>query len=332
MKLSYFQLETHLAKQLASIYLISGDELLVKQDAANMVRKAATKAGFTEKVRTTLDGNTHGDELHALLYANSLFESQRLIELDCRDSTPPKEIAALLKEYAQKPSPSNVLLIQTSKIDDKVARSAWHTAIEKAGIVATIWPISRDQLPQWVINRAKKYKLTIQPNAAELLAEYVEGNLVAAAQVIEKAYLLKPEHAIDMELLNFILTDESRFTVFDLVDAAITGNHARALHILDVLKLDGTDPVLALWGLTRELRMLYEFSNSLKQGATYEALFQKHRVFQRRQPLLRRFLSKQSPADCGRYLLSAAHIDKMLKGASKGNPWEALQLFCLRFA
>ncbi len=51
MKINYPQLEQQISKNLSANYIISGEELLLKQDAIYLIRKAATKAGFSERIR-----------------------------------------------------------------------------------------------------------------------------------------------------------------------------------------------------------------------------------------------------------------------------------------
>jgi DNA polymerase-3 subunit delta len=330
MKLNFLQLEQHLAKTIAPIYIIGGEELLLKQDAIKLIRKTAKQAGYTERLRVTPGTDMEWDDLYNTLYANSLFAEKRLLELDCSNSAPTKPANELLQEYASKPSTDLIILIEVGKIDDKISRTAWYKAIEKAGMVVTLWPIPREQLPQWIMNRAKKYKLTIPPDAANCLADYVEGNITAASQTIEKLYLLKPDTAITVDLINTVLADESRFNVFDFIEQVIAGNQSRALHALDNLKNDGTEPILVLWGMTRELRILANLAQEVKQGVSYETLFQKHRIFFKRQTIVRQFLTKFTAEDCWHHLQHGLDIDRIIKGAAIGDAWDQLQLFCLR--
>lgn len=330
MKLNYPQLEPHLAKTLSPVYIVSGDELLLKQDAVNLIRKAAKQAGCTERLRITPEAGYDWEQLYTLLYSSSLLAEKRLVEIDFRDHAPNKTAAKILQEYGEQPARDNVLLIDTGKIDDKTARSAWYKALEKTGTVIAIWPVPREQLPAWISQRAGRYKLQINHEAASLLADCVEGNLAAAAQTIEKIYLLQPQKTVDAELLKNILTDESRFTVFDLIENLITGDRARTLHILDSLREDSVEPVLVLWAITRELRLMADLAGQVKLGASQDSLFQKYRIFARRQPAVRRFLGRQSAQDCWDLLGHAAAIDCVIKGAAPGDPWDALRLFCLR--
>ncbi len=332
MKLTLAQLEPHLHQSLSPIYLVSGDELLLKQDAIHLIRKAAKQTGFSERIRLTPEAGFDWEQLYSWLYSPSLLAEKRLLELDFRDILPNKVASTILQEYGQHPSQDNLLLIDIGKVDDKIAKSAWYRSLEKIGTVVTIWPISREQLPQWIRERAKRYKLSLPSEALQLLADYVEGNLVAAAQALEKIYLLKPQTAINTEMVQTILNDESRFTIFDLTDSLIAGDKNRLLHILDSLRIDGTEPVLILWSLARELRLMATLLQAIKQGQTHETLFQKHRIFSRRQASVRRFLTRKKTEDCWQALLHVAEMDSMIKGGTPGNLWDRLQLFCLGMA
>lgn len=331
MKLPHYQLEQHLSKQLAPAYVISGDELFLKNEAVSLIRKTAKREGFSERIRIAPEAGYNWEQLYSQLYANSLLAEKRLIELDFRDSLPPKTASAILQAYAEKPAPDTVLLIDISKIDDKIAKSGWYKSLDKIAMMVAVWPIPREQLPQWIMQRIKKYKLQINPDAANLLADCVEGNLIAAAQTIEKLYLLKPAQPIDSQLVASILTDESRFTIFDFIEHLFAGQQQRALHILEYLRQDGIEPVLILWAITRELRLLADMSAQHKQGHPMDAIFQKFRVFAKRQQTVRAFLNKYNAEYCWQQLTHAAHIDNLIKGAAAGNAWDALQLFCLRF-
>lgn len=329
MKLSLTQLEQHLTKQLSPIYIISGDELLLKHDAMQWIRKAGKKANI-EKTRYTPGINFAWDDLYTLLYSTSLLDEKRLLEFDFRDNLPNKTASLILAEYANNPSPYHIVVMDIGKVDDKIAKSAWYVALEKAGVAVACWPVTHEQLPQWILHRAKKYKLQISQEATHLLADYVEGNLVAAAQAIEKMYLLKPENIIDIHLIQTILADESHYTIFDFIENLIAKDMARTLHILNHLEAEGTEPTLILWSITRELRLLIELAQSFKQGESYDILFKKYRIFPRRHASVRHFLTTFSKDECFHHLMHAEELDKIVKGAVPGNIWDSLQLFCLR--
>ncbi len=330
MKLNPAQLEQHLTKPLSPVYFITGEELILKNEALTQIRKAATQQGFTEKTRLSTSDDISWDSLYHLLQSRSLMGDKKLIELDFRNQTPPKAALPILENYAKNPSNDAVLIIELDKLDDKITKAAWYKSLDSIGMTLTYWPITRDQLPAWLQQRAKKYKLNLQADAARLLTDYLEGNLVAATHLLEKIYLLKPENPITPEVIEPILNDESRYTVFDLVDVVLSGQPDRIRHVLETLKEDDIEPVLALWALTREIRTLGQLSHEHQKGSSYDTLFQKHRIFPKRQSNVRRFIQKNQPDSYIRHLSAAADIDCIIKGAKPGNPWDALMLFCLR--
>jgi DNA polymerase-3 subunit delta len=330
MKLTYFQLEPHLTKKLAPVYIVSGEDPLLKHDALHYIRKAAKTAGFNSHVRLIAETGFDWQQLYLLLNSSALFAQKQRIELDLRDVLPNKAGSDILEAYSKHLSENNLLLINIGKIDAKIAKSAWYLALEKIGMVVNIWPIPRKQLPQWIQDRARKYKLTLSADVVNLLADHVEGNLAAAAAALEKIYLFKSEHPVDANLIKQIVSDESSFTIFDFVEHLFSANKARALHMLEQLKQEDTEPVLILWAITRELRVLADMIQQLQQGSTHEMLWQKHRIFAPRQPALRQFLANCTSQDCWKLLTHAAEIDRVIKGAVAGDVWQQLQMFCLR--
>jgi len=332
MKLNYHDLKGHLANKLAAIYIVSSDDLFLKQDVIRQIRKTADQAGYKDRSRYIIESGFDWNALYSNLFSASLLTEKRFIELDARHAAPGKIGGEVLEAYAASPSPDTILIIDSKKIDDKIAKSAWYRACDKSGITIPLWPIPREQLPKWILQRAKSYKLDMTHDAAVLLSDYIEGNLAAAAQAIEKIYLLQHKQLIDASIVETILTDESQFSIFDFVESLISGNQKRALHILEHLKIEGTEPTLILWGITRELRMLDAMAQALKQGSNYETVFKQNRIFAKRQAAIRSFLGSKTSEDCRQLLCQAAKLDRMMKGALAGNVWDNFQFFCLRLA
>lgn len=330
MKLSHSQLASQLKKKLSPIYIISGEELLLKRDAITLIRKAAKLADFSERVRLMPDTGFDWGELYSLFYTSSLLAEKRLIELYFYNCTLNKTATQVLQEYGENPSANNIVVIDIGKIDNKITKSAWYKALEKKAVVVPIWPIPHEQLPAWIMQYAKKYKLVMLDQAANLLADYVEGNLLAAHQALEKLYLLQPSQPVDTDLVNNVLIDQSQFTIFEFIESLIAGQVSRTLSILESLREEGIEPTLILWGITRELRLLAEMAQQYQQGMRCDTLLSTYRIFARRQAAVRHFLSTHTHEDCWHYLNQVAELDQLAKGALPGNFWQALQLFCLR--
>ncbi len=63
-------------------------------------------------------------------------------------------------------------------------------AVERHGVWIPIWPVDSAALPAWLRGRARSLKVELQPAAAQLIVDRVEGNLLAAKQELEKLALL----------------------------------------------------------------------------------------------------------------------------------------------
>ncbi len=160
----------------------------------------------------------------------------------------------------------------------------------------------------------------------------MEGNLLAAAQELEKLSLLHPGGLIDTNTLDNAITDNARFDIFQLVDNTLLGNRPRSLRILQNLANEDTEPTLVLWALTRELRTLCEMQKKMKQGASLSSLFSQFRIWEKRQPAVRAFLQRHPQRDGWDLLLKAAEIDRMIKGIEIGNTWDTLADLVIKMA
>lgn len=331
MKLPFPQLEQHVTKKLAPLYLISGDETLLVQEAADIIRQAANQAGFAERVRITVDtGTDWGNHLFSNSQSLSLFASKRLLDVDLTNAKLTAANTKILQEVAEQLSDDTILLIRTHKLDSKTEKSAWFQTLDKVGVTIPIWPIPIEQLPQWIMQRAKKLGLTIAKPAADMLASQVEGNLLAASQELEKLSLLQIDGTITTETIETAVSDNAHFDIFILVDSALSGNRKRSLRILENLHAEDTEPTLILWALTREIRTLADIAKQTKQGSTLSSLFAKYRIWEKRQANVRAFLQRNSLQKCWELLKDAAQIDRMIKGAETGNVWDGFQSLLLK--
>lgn len=328
MKLSYSQLSQHLLKNLAPMYVVTSDELLLAHEAIDAIRTAAYDAGFTERIKITPESHSNWDELiYSDTHSLSLFSTKKIVEMNFHHIKLNNTHGKLLAEYAIKPLPGILIIIHAAKLDAKTEKSTWYQAIEKAGVVIPIWPLSIEQLPAWITQRAKKLNLNLTTSAAERLATLVEGNLLAAAQEIEKLSLLQHHDIITEELIDNAVTDHSQFDIFNLVDSALLGNHERSIHILRNLAASDVEPTLILWALTRELRLLAQILQQQKKGESLKTLFSQFRIWEKRQISIRAFLQRHSLQTCWNRLLDAAKIDRLIKGAEEGNVWLELEQF-----
>ena len=102
------------------------------------------------------------------------------------------------------------------------------------------------------------------------------------------------QKTLDTDFIAAMITDNARFDIFNLVECALAGNAARSFRILENLHAEGIEPVLILWALSREIRTLAEIARLSQQGNQLASLFSQFRIFEKRQPGVRRFLQKHT--------------------------------------
>ena len=124
----------------------------------------------------------------------SLFAEQRILELRMPTGAPGKDGGAVLRQYAERPAEDAVLIIQSGKVDARSKKSAWYQALEKDGVVMDVWPIKATEIIGWIAQRLASKGLQADKDAVRLIAQRVEGNMLAAAQEIEKLLLLSLIH------------------------------------------------------------------------------------------------------------------------------------------
>jgi DNA polymerase-3 subunit delta len=319
MKIRAEQLTGHLAAKLLPAYLVSGNEPLLVGEAADAIRRKARDAGYAEREVFFAE---RGFDWNALLAAGqslSLFAARRILEVKMPSGKAGVDGSKALAELIERPPPDTLLLLITDQLDRDTQKAAWVTAMEEQGGWVQIWPIRIAELPRWIAARMAQHGLKPDPDAARLLAERVEGNLLAAHQEIEKLALLEPRGSVDEAAVAAAVANSARYDIFQLSEAALEGDAPRALRILAGLKSEGTEPPLVLWALAKEVRALWQGELRTRTGASQSAP-----AWARPSPGLAKAQQRAGRLPLDRLLSDCSQIDRMIKGHAAGDPWDAL--------
>jgi DNA polymerase-3 subunit delta len=326
------QLAAHLRKSLARLYLVFGEEPLQALEAVDAIRAAARERGHDERECLTVEAGFDWRALRQLASSLSLFAGRRWLELRMGSVKPGDAGAQALVDYAAQPAEDAVLLVTAGKLDWNAQKSRWFAALDDAGVVVAAAPVEPRQLPGWIERRLRGRGLNPVPEAVTLLAERVEGNLLAAAQEIEKLALMVDARELTAQAVLAAVGDSARYSIYDFVDAALLGQPERVARILSGLRDEGVEPVLANWALHQEIRRLAMLAFARSRGQPPEAALSEQKVWEKRKPLLRQALQRLTLADCQRLLRACARTDRTIKGAETGSPWNALLANGLRLA
>ena len=333
MKIKPEQLQGHFKQQgMQPIYLVSGDEQLLVQEIYDQIRAVARQQGFTEREVLIPDAGFEWDYLLETNANLSLFGDKKIIELKLSQFKMTETARKTLIAYAESASPDNVLIIVCSKLDASAQKAKWVKKIDSVGALVQVWPINAKQLPHWIKSRMTRLGLKPTPMAIQWLADRVEGNLLAAAQEIEKLELFSNEGVVDEKSIQACVGNSARYDVFKLIDTSLLGNVSKSLKILNSLKSDGNEPTIILWAFSKEIRQLINIRQLVEQGNSAQQAFQQYRVWDNRKPLLQSCLKRHSIESLNGLLMTAASIDHAIKGLKLGSPWVGLSRLTLQLA
>ena len=332
MKIRAEQLQSHLSKELLPVYVISGDEPLLAQESADAVRLAARNKGFSGREVFHGEGKFDWGQLHNEANALSLFAEKKIIEIRISNGKPGDKGSKALCQLCANPSPDNLLLVILPKLERSAQNSKWVKALEAVGAHIQVWPVTGDQLPRWIQQRLLESNITANQQAVEILAERVEGNLLAAVQEIEKLKLLAIEGKVDAIMMSSVVADSARYNLFEFVDKVLAGDAQSAARSLRGLHSEGTDAIPLLWAITRELRILIKASEHISRGENRDWALKNAGVWEKRLPLFRTAIQRCSAAHLRMLLYQAGAIDRGIKGMRKADIWDELTTLVLSLA
>lgn len=308
---------------LARVYLIAGQEPLQVIEAADAVRQRARDEGFDERDILHVESNFDWSQLQNVGATQSLFASRRVIELHLPDKGPGKTGSRAITDFIKQASPDTLLLIMAPGLAASARKSAWYKAVGQAGVTSYAWALPASRMLAWVEQRARQRQLDLTHEASELLAMQNEGNLLAAAQEIDRLWLLYPDMRVDRKAVEASASDHARFDIFDLPTKALDGDTAGAIRSLYRLRAEGVDAVPITWALVNDLRTLYQASLAARSNRLDGYMKQIFMPLPRKRQLAR-VARTADPSHLARLLQHAAHIDAINKGSARGHAWHEL--------
>ncbi|MFO1306379.1 MAG: DNA polymerase III subunit delta [Burkholderiales bacterium] len=329
MQIKLQELSSHLARGMQPLYVVHGDEPLLALEAADAIRAAARAAGAVDREVLVVEPGFKWD---AFLGANanaSLFGDSKCVDLRIPSGKPGTEGAKALVAYAANPNPDNVTLVTLPRLDRTAQTSEWFEALSGAGVTVAVYPVERDALPGWISARLARQKQRASRETLTFLAEACEGNLLAARQEIEKLALLLPEGELDHSAVEEAVADVARFDIFELSEAWLAGDAARAVRILRALQAEGDAPTLPIWQLSEDVHAIAMVTAMIRNGTPASAAVRNARVWGKRQAALERAVGRVAATTIASLLVSLARLDALAKGIGAGNAWDELETLAM---
>lgn len=328
MKVFPDKLAQSVAKAMAPTYLVAGPEALLVEEASDAIRTAAKQHGIDERVVIEADARFDWDRLTHATETGSLFATRRLVELRLPTGKPGKEGGAALRDWAAG-SHDDVLLIKCQAWEIASERTAWFKAIESQGVFVPCWTVKAHQLPQWIERRLSAKGLRLDHASVQFLATRLEGNLLAAAQQVERLALLYPAgHHLRLDELKAAVEDNARFDAFRLTELVLRGDTGQALRSIRMLREADTAAPAIVAALARELQTLAAFV-SLRRSQSAEQAFRALHVWSSRQAPMEAAAKRLDGRAIAGALADLSSLDRMSKSNAQHRFWVGLERVCV---
>ncbi len=212
------------------VYLLHGDEDVLKDEAVRALLEAAVDPAARDfNLDSRFASDLDAEAFHALVNTPPMLAERRAVVLRGVDQLGKRKskLRDELIRYLGAPNPTTVLVLVSAAGEDpdpEVARQTTNVALGA---------LEPERVPRWVAHHSTKLKLTLQPDAVDLLVAAVGNDLSALARELEKLASLagdRPATAADVSALVGVRRGE---TIHDLVDAALERNAARAAQLVE---------------------------------------------------------------------------------------------------
>ena len=315
------QLSAHLERELKPLYVIHGNAPLLVLEAADSIRQAARRRGYAERESLTVLPQFDWSQLLSAAGSLSLFGGDKIVELNIPTGKPGKEGSAVLQEYCNRLPDDGVLsLVILPELGWQDKKAAWFKSLSEPGVNLELNAPLLPELPGWIASRLRRQHQSAESESLRLIAERVEGNLLAAQQELHKLALLYPPGALSQEQVRSAVFNVARYDIETLREALLQGDAARLLRTLQGLKQEGEPPTLVLWAIGEEVRTLAALRH--QPQPVPESAWRSARVWGERQRRMKRALQRLSYSQLVNALRRVAKIDRLIKGIGQGDVWE----------
>lgn len=298
-------------------WLLHGDEPLLAQSLLDQCRQSWREQDI-ERHRIDITNASEWREALSHLDNLSLFSNAMALEIH---GTHKPDAAGLqaLERFLQH-SGDNILVINMPKQDNASQKTKFFQLLDANALVVAL-SIQNDRERQTFLDaQAKNLNVQLLPEAWSALLEQTENNLLAAQQVlIRLSFLTEPNTLINVEQLLPALSDQSRYSLFDLSDAALQGNIERTVRILNYLFESGEADSLILWTISKEMRLLIQLLEPSNQGN-----FQALGIWSNRQGLYQKALRRVKKEHTENWLSLLLRCDQAIKGIGQENTKDLL--------
>ena len=147
-----------LKQPLQALYVLHGEEALLRIEALDAIRAAAKEQGYLNRETHTPDTAADWQDLLASANSIGLFAELKLLEIHLPGGKPGKAGGEALEQLAANLLPDTVTVILLPKLERAQTQAKWFAALSRSGTVAEAKAVDTQALPGWIRGRLAQHQ------------------------------------------------------------------------------------------------------------------------------------------------------------------------------
>lgn len=332
MKIDRTDLVNRLKEKMDARYMVYGKELFLVERCCESIREAARERGYSERIALTAEYDFDWGELSSHTASMSLFGEKKIVEIRIPTGRPGVKGAEALIECVENQDMNTIVVVIVGNTEANVKKSKWFTAWSNSAVSVDNPMLNQNQFRGWIQKALQARNIDCESSVYDQLAYYFEGNMLAAANEIRKIYMGYDHGRLTVKEIERIVEDQGRFNVFAFVDSCMMGRADRSMRLLRSLHNEGVEPVLVLWALAREVRLIYKCSSLANdRGIVSNSHLNQLKIWRSKQSIVQDAVKRLGKKGCAQVLHRVATADRILKGreTSVGTIWDEFERIVL---
>ncbi len=321
-------LAQYLARSFVPIYILIGqDSYLLNQAAETIRHNWQQKKSESETTIFYLNSPADWSSLEEKTSNYCLFSQKQLIDAryDKKNlETPAKNF---FSHYLQQSNEDCLLLIRAPNLAAKQLQP-WINNPQV--LVVQVVALTDLAMESWITNQLKEKQINFEKEVPRLIQQYTKGNMLASVQVLQKIELVLEENqCLTLALCKEQLVDQCDYQLFELSDACLSGQLAKAIHLLRFAAQNGEEPSLILWILAQDLRQLIQLKTLLSQKISFSEACQQLKIWSQRANFYQTALRRVELEQLLQLLKDCKKIDENIKTNQSFQIWQAMERIAL---
>lgn len=257
--------------EFASCYLFEGEEEFTKRSALSALRGALTAGDFAAMNDTRLL-DPPPDELIAAVETLPFLSEKRLVEVrdsallltgKAKDYDEDSAVKRLTEYFEHLPDTACIVFYLRGRAD---GRKKFYQLLKKKATLVSFDPLDDRELTQWIAAALRREGKKISMAACQRLWFSAGRDLTLLSNELGKlaAYCADRQEVTEADV-DAVCVKSTEYKVFDMTDALLSGQGARALEMVGALLRDGEERLMLLSLLGAQCRRL-KYARAMAAG------------------------------------------------------------------